>query len=519
MTTGAGRAGMVSESMAVSDTDIAAGADEIRRMANALEAQVPALASSLDGITFRFIAPVSEPLQAGGYVSVETPAAAKLGQIRELFVDRVEGPELLVKAGTVTGRTHVPFDRLAGSGTMLESAQPFHGAPLARATAGAMRKWSARVRPPGGTLAIGEATLAPGVAVNLDARGFGRHTFLCGQSGSGKSYTMGLLLEQLLLETTLPIIVLDPNSDATELREPRSGVEPVAAERWRRVAAGIAIRGLGRDGPERLRLRFFDLDLATQEALLGLDPLEDREEFDALRVVLEADAAGRSVSELERLVYESPEPKLRALALRIRNLGVLDWPVWSRDPTDSGLLGEIDDGDWRCLVVDLGSVEVPAERSLVSAAVLSRLWARRADRRPVLVVVDEAHNICPPVPGDRLTAVATDQAVTIAAEGRKFGLHLLVATQRPLKVHENVLSQCDNLFLMRVNSKGDLARICELFSFAPVGLIGRAATSGLGQALVCGRIASHPTFVTTGGRIAREGGADAPADWARRRMP
>ena len=131
-------------------------------------------------------------------------------------------------------------------------------------------------------------------------------------------------------------------------------------------------------------------------------------------------------------------------------------------------------------------------------------------------MIAEAHNVCPPDPTDPLTAIATERGIQIAGEGRKFGLHLVVATQRPMKVHENVLSQCDNLILMRMNSAGDLARLAELFSFVPAALLGRATSFGLGQALVAGRIASHPMLVTTGGRIAQEGGADVPADWARR---
>jgi DNA helicase HerA-like ATPase len=85
-----------------------------------------------------------------------------------------------------------------------------------------------------------------------------------------------------------------------------------------------------------------------------------------------------------------------------------------------------------------------------------------------------------------------------------------------LKVHENVLSQCDNLFLMRMNSAGDLARLGELFSFVPPGMLARATSFGLGESLVAGRVASHPMFARTGGRIASEGGSDVPADWARR---
>ena len=81
------------------------------------------------------------------------------------------------------------------------------------------------------------------------------------------------------------------------------------------------------------------------------------------------------------LAAESGDPQLRALALRIRNLGVLEWAAWARDFGDSGLLGELDRDDWRCLVVDLGSIAIPAERSMVAAAVLGKLWERRTDAR------------------------------------------------------------------------------------------------------------------------------------------
>ena len=37
------------------------------------------------------------------------------------------------------------------------------------------------------------------VAAQLLAKGFGRHTFMCGQSGSGKTYTLGVILERMLL--------------------------------------------------------------------------------------------------------------------------------------------------------------------------------------------------------------------------------------------------------------------------------------------------------------------------------
>ena len=129
-------------------------------------------------------------------------------------------------------------------------------------------------------------------------------------------------------------------------------------------------------------------------------------------------------------------------------------------------------------------------------------------------MIDEAHNVCPAAPDDLVTALATELAVRIAGEGRKFGLYLLVATQRPQKVHENVLSQCDNLALMRMNSLADLAYVGEVFSFVPAALLERATAFRQGESLVAGKLVSHPSYGRFGPRFAQEGGADVPATWA-----
>ena len=134
----------------------------------------------------------------------------------------------------------------------------------------------------------------------------------------------------------------------------------------------------------------------------------------------------------------------------------------------------------------------------------------------MLIVIDEAHNVCPAAPPDALTALATDYAVRIAAEGRKFGLYLLVCTQRPQKVQENIVSQCDNLVLMRMASAADLAYTGDLLSFAPRGLLDGATSFRLGEALVAGKLASHPALIRFGRRVAEEGGSDVEARWARR---
>ena len=141
-------------------------------------------------------------------------------------------------------------------------------------------------------------------------------------------------------------------------------------------------------------------------------------------------------------------------------------------------------------------------------AVLEQLWARREERRPILIVIDEAHNLCNPEPRTAVERALTEQLVQIAAEGRKFGLWLLLSTQRPTKIHPNVLSQCDNLALMRVNAPRDLAELAEVFGFAPEAAIRQSAQFSQGQALFAGGFISAPTVVQMRDRITEEAGGD-----------
>jgi hypothetical protein len=89
-----------------------------------------------------------------------------------------------------------------------------------------------------------------------------------------------------------------------------------------------------------------------------------------------------------------------------------------------------------------------------------------------------------------------------------------VSRQRPQKVHENVLTQCDNLLLMRLNSAADAAFAQEVFSFVPQRLIGLASAFRLGEALVAGKLSPQPALLRFGARISEEGGSDVPTTWA-----
>jgi len=491
---------------------------QFRDVRRRLEEAILPLATSVDGRRFTFQAPLQGlELQPGGYAAIEDDGSSRLGQVLDVEAAHVDGPEL----GREIGEAAAAFDlrsrtvlRLArGSGVVLDGqTTPFHDASVHAAPPDAVSAWLERTQPGGATLTVGELALVEGVPLALAAGGFDRHTFLCGQSGSGKTYALGTILERLLLETTLRIVVLDPNSDFVRLAELREGVEEGLADRYREATSGVVVRRAAERGAERLRLRFPELDPQTQAAALRLDPIQDRDEYSDLVQLLESHrGVAPPTPEALRQLLDREAP---VLSRRIQNLGVDRWQVWAAGDEGS-LLDELTASGPRCLVVDLGSLPTREEQQLVAAAVLGHLWERRAEREPVLVVLDEAHNVCPQVPEGPLLELATEHAVRIAGEGRKFGLYLLVVTQRPQKVHENVVSQCDNLALMRMNSLADLDYVGEVFSHAPRGLLERAVAFRQGEALFAGKLVSHPTLGRIGARLSEEGGSDVPADWAR----
>ena len=254
-----------------------------------------------------------------------------------------------------------------------------------------------------------------------------------------------------------------------------------------------------------------ELERATQAAVLQLDPVADREEY----AVLDEELGHDEPPSIDALA-ESEREDARRLAYA-RATSASTGSASGRGPNPARRWTRPTGSSGRGVVVELGSLATRAEQSLAATAVLDGLWRRRGQREPVLIVIDEAHNVCPAEPEDQLTALATEQTIRIAAEGRKFGLYLLVSTQRPQKVHPNIITQCDNLVLMRLNSAADMAYTETVFSAVPPGLLRRASSFGLGEALVAGKIASHAALLRFGARIAEEGGGDVPSTWARPR--
>ncbi len=498
---------------------------------------------SLDGRGIEFAIGFDTGVEVGGFVTVTSPTGRRLVvQVHELTITERTGANLDVAASQLgmddsvvkSASVDLVLRRVRGTGAVLGELVDGR---LVRAVHEGFDSATLVVSTDDEVAAVVESELGRSVGLHVGrlgragvdavfkASGFSRHTFLCGQSGSGKTYSLGVLLERVLLDTTLPMVIVDPNSDYVGLGRFRSRDEINASratplsrsayadlKRRYESQAGVVVASR-RDGDLPLAIRLSDLTLEEQALTFGLDPIADAAEYaayaDATRSV---GMAQFGVADVEAALLRRYDDASRSLAQRIGNLAVGSWSVWVRG--DEPSLVDLA-GTYRTLVLDTGSLADARERSVVALALLGRL-RRRPNRAAVSVVIDEAHNVCSPDAVTALERAVTDRTVWIAGEGRKFGIYLVLSTQRPQKVHRNVLSQCDNLLLMRVNSVADLDELALVFSHVPKGMILESRSFQLGEMLAAGPVAPTPIRLRMGERWTPEGGADLPTTWAAR---
>ncbi|MDR5701196.1 ATP-binding protein [Agromyces aerolatus] len=443
-------------------------------------------ARSEDGRSFTVEDASESSLVAGSLVILHAEGARQLAIVEE-------------RAGTPAALRGRLLGEL-GDGTLdLRRSRPFASATLETVDHETIEMLHAST---GAVLEVGTNLTPPGGAARLLPLRFNRHTFWCGQSGSGKTYALGVVLEQLVAHTALPIVIFDPNSDFVRLGELNPGASGPAAD----ALAQRDIRVLRpRDDASPLRARFLDMPLPSKAAVLRLDPVANRAEYNQLvhldQELLHATDLADVLDRLNHLEEGQSHP----LAERIENLGILDWEVWAGDDT---AVTDVVDERPDATVLDLGGFSTPEQQLVVALALLDDLWARREERRPVLLVIDEAHNLCAPHLDSPLAVAVRERLIQIAAEGRKFGLWLLLSTQRPSKVHSGILTQCDNLALMKMSSPVDLAELGTSFGYAPQALLARSPWFRQGEALFAGGFVPTPSLVKMNARLTPEGGTD-----------
>jgi hypothetical protein len=397
----------------------------------------------------------------------------------------------------------------------------------------------------GPKLSLGHFTLDEDAEAYLNGNKlFQRHAVIVGSTGSGKSWTTARLIEQIAQLPQANVILFDVHGEYKTL----SG----DAYRHLRVAGPSDVEAGRTLADGTLYLPYW---LLGYEALVSLfvdhsDQNAPNQSMMMTRAVFEAKRAALLAEEdkdvLANFTIDSPIPfdinsvlgrlndanqemvdgargpkqgpyfdKLSRLVARLeakiqdRRLGFLfqphpesmrmDWLTRLVATLVNGR-GSQTDGRGGVKIIDFS--EVPSDILPLMVSLLARLvftisqWAQKGARQPIALLCDEAHLYVP----ERAVSNSGDSVSVqiferIAKEGRKYGVGLVIISQRPAEVNRTVLSQCNNVIAMRLTNGDDQAVIRRLLPDSLGGFGDLLPILDIGEALVVGDASLLPTRV------------------------
>ena len=391
------------------------------------------------------------------------------------------------------------------------------------------------------SLEIGQYTIDENSKAFLDGNKlFQRHASLLGSTGSGKSWTVAAILERAAKLPSANLIVFDLHGEYRELSYARHLRIPGPEE-------------LGRDDSSLLFLPYWLLNAEELQAMFI-----DRSEFSAHNQVMafQDTVVAQKKNTLEFLgktevlnafTLDSPVPfkisdviaeldrlnkemvpgsgnrekqgpfygQFSRLLVRLNSkVGDKRYGFLFRAPESEHAydamaatmrrLMDYSESNAQIKVIDFS--EVPADILPIIVGLVARIiyqvqfWTDRDKRTPMAFVCDEAHLYLPKKDGKNpVEQRAIENFEKIAKEGRKYGVALLIVSQRPSDVSPTILSQCNNVIALRLTNGDDQATVRRLMPESLEGLMDTLPILDIGEALVVGdavllpsRIRIHP---------------------------
>ncbi len=342
------------------------------------------------------------------------------------------------------------------------------------------------------------------VRVELDANTLvQKHCSILAKTGSGKSYTAAVILEELL-ERKVALLIIDPHGEYASMKEPnkegdfsRFGIKPRGYETTIYTPAGLAVN------PRAERpFRFNGINLSARD-IAKMIPNESTSGqigllYEAISV-LQAETDAYTLEEVIDQVIKSTSKSKWSLVGHLESL--VEIGLFSGTPT---LIGELL-RPGRAAVIDMTGV-VPELQAMIVSRLLTDIFEarKRGMVSPGMVVIEEAHNYIPERGSGN--AASTNIIRNIAAEGRKFGLGLMVITQRPARVDKNVISQCNTQIIMRVTNPNDLKALSKGLEGMTSELEEEIKRLPPGVAMLVSNEIERPVTVSIRPRKSRHGG-------------
>ena len=362
---------------------------------------------------------------------------------------------------------------------------------------------------------IGSLITRTDVPVSLSVKGFRRHLGLIAQTGSGKTYLAGIIADELLRKGAT-LVMLDPHADYVFLSRNVDGKRNEISDRMTvfRNPASTGRYGeaeVGKITP--YEICFSDLDLDEVCLISGISQryanivaglsralavLKSKKDvFQPEDLIAELESAGNWKEEgVEGKVISGAKSAVKYLK-RLSRMQVF---------TDASTNIDHMLKPKHLSVVDLSGLDDRVS-DYIASRILSHVYGKVSDgdfEYPVFVFVEEAHRF---IPAEGRT-YSGSMIKKIAAEGRKFGVFLVVITQRPSKIHPDALSQCNSQIIMRITNPHDQEAVAMSSERLGESLLNDLPGLNTGEAVIVGEMTRAPVMARIKKRRTREGGSD-----------
>ncbi|AGT43217.1 ATP-binding protein [Treponema pedis] len=160
--------------------------------------------------------------------------------------------------------------------------------------------------------------------------------------------------------------------------------------------------------------------------------------------------------------------------------------------------------DKKIKVIDLS--EVPSDMLPIIIGIVTRLvyevqfWmSPKMDetRHPIAFICDEAH-LYMPRDTTKLKAVENKSLEIfekISKEGRKYGVSLVIVSQRPAELNSTIISQCNNIISLKITNDRDKSAVATMLTDSLVGLVETLPNLDVGECIVIGDSIKLPTKI------------------------
>jgi DNA helicase HerA-like ATPase len=386
-------------------------------------------------------------------------------------------------------------------------------------------------------LKIGKYTIAEESDANLDGnKFFQRHAVIVGGTGSGKSWTVANILEKATKLKSINSVIFDlhgeykPLADLenTTLLKIAGPSDKPADEKvmflpyWLLSYEEIESMLLDRsdsNAPNQSRALFDliikfkkeKLEAEDQEEILNnftvespipykisdvltaLEELDTERDFSASKAGRDGPLAKKLTRFIQRLQSKQADKRLNFIFNAEDELLEYDW-------FNSLIKNLLDFGNDKGLkIIDFS--EVPSDILPLITGLIGRLifsiqqWMEEDKRHPIALFCDEAHLYIPANTRGSIEEKGLQSFERIAKEGRKYGISLVVISQRPSDVNKTILSQCGNFVAMRLTNPDDQNVIKRLFPDNLGGFADMLPILDVGEALIVGDACLLPSRV------------------------